>query len=174
MIEPLKLRESLPQAVLDSYREEYKELVDAWKTLEVKAQGAVAIAGIFIAGAFAYVRDVGQAHLYERLSLSLSIFCLMISVVLSIFALKVRTVAATPLGEHIDKLVQDLLQINSDAELLERMPRFVSEQITSWRVARTEAHESNRSKAKYLWAAQVLLTIAILTVAQLSISKLWR
>ena len=173
MTDPSKLRESLNKTVLDSYRDEYKELNDTWKNLEGKAQGAVAIAGIFIAGAFAYTREIGpQGIRYEKIFLGASILCLIISVGLSILALKVRTVAAPPMGEHVDNLVQDLLQVDNDAELLERIPRFVADQVASWRVVSQEANESIKLKAKYLWGAHLCLAFAILTIALLSVLKL--
>ena len=175
MPDPTELRESLQKAVLESYRDEYKELSETWRNLESKAQGAVTIAGIFIAGAFAYIREVGpQAHRSDRVFLGASILSLMISVLLSIWALRVRTVAAPPIGEYVDNLVRDLLQVDNDAKLKERVMGFVTDQTDSWRRATRGAKESNKSKANYLLASHVFLVIAILTVALLSISKLWR
>jgi hypothetical protein len=168
-----KLRETLESSVLDSYREENKELSETWRSLETKAQGAVAISGIFIAGAFAYIREVNlQGHRVEKIFLGTSILSLVVSVVLSIFALRARKVAAAPIGEYLDELVQDLLQLENDGELEERLPDFVKDQIRLWRIVVKAASATNKSKARYLLAAYVFLVLAILMVALLSILKL--
>jgi hypothetical protein len=168
-----ELRESLESSVLDSYQEENKELSETWRSLETKAQGAVAISGIFIAGAFAYIREVNlQAHRVDKIFLGTCILSLVVSVVLSIFALRVRKVAAAPIGEYLDDLVQDLLQLENDGELEERLPDFVRDQIGLWRRVVKAASATNKSKASYLLAAYVFLVLAILMVALLSILKL--
>jgi hypothetical protein len=41
---------SLLQVALEAYKDEYREISDSWRNTETKAQGAVAIAGIFMAG----------------------------------------------------------------------------------------------------------------------------
>lgn len=167
-----ELKESLRRAVLVAYREEYKELSDTWRGLETKAQGSIAIAGIFIAGAFAYIRDITpNSHPYEKLFLIIIVLCLVTSVVLSILALKIRTVAAPPMGEYIDQMVRDILNLNNDDELAERIVRFDNDQITTWRMVKKEAENANRLKARYLWRAQIFLMSAIATVALLMISR---
>ena len=47
----------LHQKVLDPYQAEYKDLFDAWKNIETKAQGAATTSGIFLAAAFAFARE---------------------------------------------------------------------------------------------------------------------
>lgn len=172
-VEGGEIRESLQKAVLESYRDEYKELSEAWRNLESKAQGSVAIAGIFIGGAFAYIREIGsEAGRLEKVFLGASIICLIISVTFAVLALTVRKVAAPPIGEYVDGLVQDLLRLENDDDLVHRLPRFTGDQIDSWREVTTDAKQRTRSKANCLSGSHVFLVLAILAIALLSISKL--
>ncbi|MGQ0761785.1 MAG: hypothetical protein ACT4OT_07195 [Acidobacteriota bacterium] len=167
------LRESLQRLVLDSYRDEYKDVSETWRNLEGKAQGAVAIAGIFVAGAFAYIRDAKTPGSLEKVSLAVSIFSLMASVLFAIWALKVRKVPAPPWGSEIGKLVQDLLAIKDDPELAKRVPLFTTDQVKLWETSTNKAKKVNQSKANWLLASHVFLVLAILAIGFASLAKLW-
>jgi hypothetical protein len=165
-------KESLCQTALDAYRDDYDKLTETWRSLENKAQGNVAIAGIFLAGAFAFIREIGKgSHLYEKLILSFTITSLVIGVILSVLTLRIRLVAFPPVGENVHRLVRDLLRINDAAELLSRMPLFFNDRIAEWRIVNKAVSDANRSKARHLWRAQLFLLAAILMIAVLLISK---
>lgn len=167
-------KELLRQTVLEAYREEYKDIADTWRNLEGKAQGAIAIAGIFIAAALTYIRELSaQTGVTDKLLLSIAVVSLVASVVCSILALKIREVAAPPMGEYVDGLVAHLLPIEDQAELKERVTRFFHDQATAWRDMKREADEINQLKAKYLWRGQLFLLSAILTVALLTVLRIW-
>ena len=93
------IREFLRKNLFDSYRDEYKEISDIWRGLETKAQGNIAIAGIFIAGAFAFIaKPETGIHWLEKQFLIASLVFLVISVVSSVLVLKVREVYFPPMG----------------------------------------------------------------------------
>lgn len=168
----VQARESLLKTVVESYREEYKEIIDNWHRLEGKAQGSVAISGIFIAGVFAYLRDnIALMPCYQKILLGAGIICLLISVSFSILALRIRQLPAPPMGEYLDRLVCDLLEV-TDSSLLERLPLFVQDQITGWRNVRKGLVDANLRKAKNIWIGQILLVISILIVGILALSKM--
>jgi hypothetical protein len=48
----------LPRLALENYREEYRDLSETWRSLDTKAQGLGAIAGIFLAALFAWAREM--------------------------------------------------------------------------------------------------------------------
>ena len=167
-------RRSLREAVLGSYRDEYKELGDAWRGLETKAQGTVAIAGIFLAGAFAYIREISaQTSLGQKLLLVCAIVCLVTSVCLSVLALEVRRVAAPLVAGRVDQLVKDLLAVADDNEFLDRLPDFYSDQAAAWREVNQQSHEANQSKARRVWNAQGFLLAAIILVALLLLARVF-
>lgn len=168
----INVRESLLKTVLESYREEYKRIVDNWNRLEGKAQGSVAIGGIFIAGALAYFRENSQIiHCYQKYLFGASIVCLLSTVIFSILALRIRGLPVPPVGEYLDKLVCDLLKV-SDSELLGRIPSLVEDQITQWRIVRSSLVGLNFRKANNVWIGQIFLVIAILIVGILALSTI--
>jgi hypothetical protein len=169
-----EMKESLRQASLEAYREDYKKLTDTWHNLEGKAQGNVAIAGIFIAGAFAFIREIEKnAYLHEKIFLATAITCLVISVVLSILTLRIRWVAFPPVGENVDRLVADLLRISDPTEFSNRLPLFFNDQIAEWRIVNDAVDEANKLKAKHLWRAQLFLLSSIIIIALLLFTRIF-
>jgi hypothetical protein len=159
----------LPDIALEAYRDEYREIAESWRNTESKAQGAVAIAGIFAAGVFAYTRDLAkQGTRVEKWFLAATMLLLISSVILSILALYVRRMAAPPLGKSVDIRVRHLAKVN-DAEIPERLRNLKNEQAEMWRTVNEESSRANQSKAKWLLLAQVSLILAILTVGVLTV-----
>src|SRR5205085_5410036 len=106
--------------------------------------------------------------------LGVAAFLLVISVVFSVVALKIRTVPAPPLGGFVDKLVIDLLECaKDDADLMTRIPGLCHDQIIEWRDVEKKVSESIRLKARSLKGAQSFLTVAILTVGLLTLLKIF-
>lgn len=170
-----KVKETLLKLVIESYRDGYKELADAWRNLETKAQGNIAISGIFIGGVFAYIQKVDpQLQLNEKVLLGLAAFFLVVSVIFSVISLKIRTVPAPPLGGFVDKLVTDLIECaEDDGDLITRIPALCYDQISGWRDVEIKVVESIRLKARSLKGAQIFLTVAILTVGLLTLLKIF-
>lgn len=168
-----KIREFLRKTLLDSYREEYKEISDVWRTLETKAQGNIAVAGIFIAGAFAFIGKINQqTYWLEKGLLSAALLFLVGSVIASVLVLRVRQLYFPPLGGFIDQMFIDHLKVKDDEELLERLPLFINDQAKAWRSVKSNIEEQNRQKATYLTLAQWSLLIAILIVALATFVKI--
>lgn len=178
-IDSSEIKEALHQAVLEAYCADYKELSDIWKGLEVKAQGTVTIAGIFIAATFAFIRDLNNLHwgYPKRLLLGLAIFSLVFCVILAILVLTLRTVEAPPTGEYVGQIVKDILRLKFEetvednaAKLSERKILFINEQIREWHKAKESASKILKRKVRYLWVAQWLLVTAISLVVLLTLS----
>lgn len=174
MASTAEIKESFRQAVLDAYLIEYKELSETGRGLESKAQGSIAVAGIFIAAAFAYIRDITPIALSpEKILLGLAILLLVLSVILSILALRVRKVTAPPLGEFTHYYIKDLLQVTDEAAFQEYLPVVFNDHATRWLNIKQETYKLNQIKARYLWSAQLFLMASILTVALLTLIKLF-
>jgi hypothetical protein len=167
---PADPRESLLKTALDAYRDEYEKLAEIWRSIEVKAQGNIAIAGIFIAGAFAFVRDIirpspnCQKHIFV-----VALGLLVASVIFSLLALRTRSMLRPPGGEIVSKLVGDLLPLISEKDFEDRMPAFIENQIKGWKQSVEGVRKANEDKASHLWVAQLSLLAAILLVAVLTI-----
>lgn len=156
----------LSKLVLESYQAEYRELADNWRTLDTKAQGVTGISGLFLAAAFAFVRDgAGQLWCLEKVALVLAIVALVGAVAVAVFALRVRVVSLPPIGEQFAELVNDVLKADG-AELAERLPALVNDQSEEWRKTNIEIASHNSQKAGLLrWAVSLLLAAAVLVGA---------
>lgn len=170
----VELRKSLQTAVLDSYSEKYKELSEIWRNLETKAQGTITIAGIFIAGALAYIREISpQTYLYEKLFLGISIVCLIICVIYSILALYIRDVSGSPIGKILDDLAQKFFKVKNDKDFQAYIEKFPVNQCAAWRKTEESVCKEIKLKADHLLKAHIFLVLAVLIIALLSILKLF-
>lgn len=165
---------SLPdplRGALQAYQDEYRDLSDTWRHLDGKAQGTLATAGIFLAATFAFVKSFSEHQIPtgSRPALILAILLLVTSVVLAILCLRIRVVAAAPFGDRLETLTKDLMRIEKVEERNARAPDFVREQIAMWRDVNEEMHQQNDRKAQLVLASQVVLLLAILCVAGLTI-----
>ncbi len=160
----------LLRLALEGYREEYRDLSDTWRNLDGKAQGSGAIAGIFLAAVFAWVRPLAAGvGIPERLLLSASIVLLVASVVAAVLALQVRSVSAPPLGEETGDMIRDLLRPENAGELPARIPRLFQDQIRAWRDTNRDMADNNLGKAARVRASQLALLAAASVVAILSV-----
>lgn len=170
-IEVSKQKDALRKTILEAYLNEYKDISDIWKNLETKAQGNVAIAGIFIAGVFAYIEKISpNLRSHEKFLIAASIICLVISICSSIFALAVRETTTAPLGAGTDHYGTALLALN-DQDFLVRIPEFFPDMLSAWKRYRSAAKEANRSKASSLRVGQFFLIGAVSAVAILTFAK---
>jgi len=156
------MRQLLRQIALDSYREEYKEISDVWKALEAKAQGTVTIAGIFVAAAFTFAKDLAASRLdfYGNLCLGAAIMLLIPTIICSILVLWKRTVKSIPSGEAIESWADAIAEATDD-DLPDRIRRLLDQQSAVWKETVASAKDAIDKKAQLLHTAQVLLVFAI-------------
>jgi hypothetical protein len=163
----------LPRLALEAYREEYRDLSETWRSLDTKAQGLAAIAGIFLAALFAWARKVPASFgLWERRLVVAGIVVLVAAIVAAVLALEVRMVAAPPLGEETADMVSDILKKQKADEVQERIAGFYNDQITAWRDTNKDMAEESHSKASRVVFGQAALLLAAVVVAILAIPAL--
>jgi hypothetical protein len=170
----VEMRESFRQAALDAYREEYKELSEVWKGIELKAQGTITIAGIFIAAAFTFAKDLTtnqRLDFYGNLLLGAAIVCLIISIIFSVLALKTREVYLPPGGERI-KNMADHYKAVIDEDLPDRKRRFINQHTSAWQEVVDDAREAVDDKERWVRTAQGFLVVAIIIAATLTLGLL--
>jgi hypothetical protein len=158
---------------LDAHKDEYKELAEVWRSLDAKAQGTVAISGIFLAGVFAFVNDLqANAACVARCLLTATAALLAVSVILALAVLWVRSVSSAPLGESLSVLVRDLLSAD-DGLSSERLQDYYKDQAHLWKATNEEVDTANRRKAGFLIAAQVSLALGILCGITITFMRIW-
>ena len=159
------------ESTLGAYREEYRELSESSRHLEGKAQGTAAISGIFIAAVFAFVQAISSITqpVWTQALLVTALVFLVIGVLLAVLALRVREVAAPPLGKDLETLVTDFLEIEDEGERQNRLPNLIRDQIGIWREVNEQVHEVNKNKAAMVLWSQALLVLSVGAVSILTI-----
>jgi predicted PurR-regulated permease PerM len=158
----------LPRFVLETYRDEYRDLSESWRHLDTKAQGLGAIAGIFLAAVFTWTHELPASFgRSERILVVGSILLLVLAIVAAVAAIGVRRVAAPPLGDEIGEMVSDILRKQKAEELPERLAAFWNDQITAWKDTNRDMRQHTESKAFRITLGQVTLMLAAGLVAVL-------
>ncbi len=167
-------KEALRACVVNSYQEAYKERADNWKSLETKAQGSITVAGIFIAGAFAYI-DKGAAGMTppQQLLVVAAVVSLVASVLLAVYALKIQEILPPPYGGFVKVNVERFLDIGDEAEFRERVEYFDYDLTSQWEEVLSVIDRQLRKKVDLLANAQASLVFAVVVVAVLAISRLF-
>lgn len=129
----VNIRMALRRQTLADLKAEYAELWDSWKVVESKAQPIAAIAGAFLAGAFAYVGQLKGASIAEQIVLLVVVGLLIVCAVSALCAIWITDVASPYLSsEGVDE-VEDMLQISADVEELRlRRERMMLAAISRW------------------------------------------
>jgi hypothetical protein len=173
MADPFERNIELVNNSIEGYRTEYLQLSDTWDKLDSKAQGNIGVCGLFLAGMLAFIRALNESSDgVEKLSLTLICSLLFGSTFFAAKVLRVQDVPSGPVGESLNKLVQDLLRVESPVPS-ERILNFGKDQTTIWNTVNVEFRNANSAKALNLTRAQWLLQGAVAVAAFIVIYKIW-
>jgi len=163
----------LLRLALEAYRDEYRDLSESWRNLDTKAQGLVAIAGIFLAAVFAWTRDLPTTFgTCERLLLVGSCLSLVAAVIAAIWALFIKMMSAPPLGEGTAHMVRDILR-KSKKDLGARTEALYNDQITLWKKTNEEMRKHILVKARCIKFGQGALVLAAVLVSVLAVGTVF-
>ena len=167
-----KSKTDLLEFAFASAEAEYKDLSETWKLIDTKAQATTAIAGVFLAAVFNFVRPPGVS-LAAPLTflLGLSVGALVVSVLFALLAMRVRSVPALPASEEAARMVTDLLAM-PEAELEARHRGLLADTVNVWLPVNRQLQAANATKASWLERAQWCLMGAAILVAIVTISVL--
>lgn len=159
--------------VLESYKEAYRELSEIWRNLDTKAQGVIAVDGIFLAALFAFIRVlVEEPTVDEKWMLTILAGLLFISIGFAIRGLWIESVPSAPLGESLDDLIADLIRLPEGTDI-ERMHNFSNDHASLWKETNSAIHAVNERKARAVMRAQGTLIMALLGTVFFTIYKIW-
>ena len=145
--------------LLEHCRTAYMAEADDWRDVERKAQGTVAIAGIFMAGALVVLRSVQQLGSTESLLLFATILALAITAVVAVMSLLVREVYATEPGQDVKASAQAVFDA-SDDQIDDAFFELVRERTDYWIEARKSLSDAGTKKAGLVFMAQLLLIVS--------------
>jgi hypothetical protein len=172
MNSPDEVRATLRESLLLSFETEFEHTLEAWKTVEAKAQANVTISGIFLAAGFAYARETRLDSRDHVVLLFAGIICLTASVISSLLALRIVRVPAPPLGESLRIYILDLLRLPDRDLGEERLTAFVNERAAAWRGAIDAAVKATERKASHVWHSQVLLGMGMVLTGLMAMLRL--
>jgi hypothetical protein len=159
--------------VLEGFKSAYDDSRDNWKTLDTKAQGVVAIAGIFIAGIVSLLKDLppGEMEL-PHLLLAFASIDSVGAVLCAAAALRIRPSTLPPAGKGTRDLAVGLLSPDHVPLLAELEMRFVQEQSDGWETSVKSVQGGNDKKANLLAGSQILLLGVVVPVLIVLLDKL--
>ena len=152
------------ELTLEHAKTVYEDLADTWRDIERKAQGNIAIAGIFIASSSLIYRTVSEPTVGLKYSFLFAVFCLTISVVLSVLALFVSTTTGIEFISEIEKYSESVISNDKETDESESYRVFLLQVLGSWKETCESLREANNKKSTDLQNAQVMLLIGILCV----------
>ena len=156
-------------AILDTllrqHGEQFRDLYLRWQQLEVKANSAITCVGILLASN-AVCLQLGIAHgTLGKLSVSLACIAVLVTVVLAIFAQRVKGLKAPLSSKVTHDVVFTWYQLPESDRLLSRL---AGELMTPWDGAIQELETELEKKGDLVRRAQVALgAAAVLTVLTL-------
>lgn len=122
---------------LEVLKSEHAELWDSWKVVESKAQPIAALAGVFLAGVFAYLGQLpASASSTERFMLLLIAALLVVSAILALAAIWITDVKSPYLSSQgIDEVDDMLREATNAADLDDRHERMIQSAVFRWTAA---------------------------------------
>lgn len=149
---------------------EHAELSEAWKLLDTKSQATTATAGVFIAAAFAFVRNTAlDLNCIEKILLCLTVTALVISIIYAIRSMRIREVAMPLTGLEALNDVTAIFEKHTPPESLdERYIGLLGDSIKRWTVVNTKLHKDIAHKALLIKCSHRSLLVASLLILLLT------
>ncbi len=165
-------RDEIRQTVATGIAAEYDRVESVWRALESKAQGTIAVAGVFAGFALNFSKDIPKlVHPAVKLTTIATVILIALSILYSALALRVRGMARPPSGMYLRKLAEDFALLESEQERCEYRPVLQKMIIDEWSKAASELQAASTAKADYISSSQGLLLFAILSAAILAMAS---
>jgi len=166
--DPTPTRREFLEFALDHMKHEHKQLSDAWKDLDSKAQGTATIAGVFLAAAFAFVRNATVVTPAEQVLFCMAVSLLVAGIVLSAASMRVRSVSAPLTGAQVAKMVSHAIERPVE-EAVQRYNGLLVDTINVWADANSGLRKNVRVKAARLAHSQEALMASAFVVLLITV-----
>jgi hypothetical protein len=168
------VKESFLDKALDAYELSYKELAANWRSLEVKAQGNITVAGIFIAAAFAFLQRIQpELRTVDKMVLGVALVFLVASVLLAVRVLLVKSVPAPIFGDMIVRFATSLYRADDGAQFPQAAMARYKAYFEEWEKVINATQRLTLRKGRRLSQAQWCLQVAIVAAAALAFIRLF-
>jgi len=161
---------TLLRMLVESRREEYKELSELWRNLDTKAQGVIALTGILLAAFVAFITK-GQVRpgCVERGLFVVTLLLFTGSMFAAALALRIRATVGPPYFGPVQENLQDLLQLE-EPDRSERMNDLVREELLQWEECNEAVRAAVNAKTEALSWSQLLTGVSIALLALIAIT----
>ena len=145
---------------------EYGDLTDTWKLLDTKAQATAATAGVFVAAAFAFVRNTPHTLDWsEKALLASAILFLVGCIVFATKSMRIMEISMPPAAADVFDEAKAIWALRSESENLdERFVRLIATVGDDWRAVNSEIREVVNAKADAIDWAQNAILLALGTI----------
>ncbi len=154
---------------LQSEQGKHVRLTENRRAVENKAQGNIAIAGIFIAVSFTWIKDVVEKSItlncFEAMGLVMATTLFLLSVLVSVFVLFIESI---PVPSD-DALVEQILD-RGDKGLSNGLHPLLSDLSRHLKDVNDRLEKFNKKKSYWLFIAQVFLSLGICLIALIAIA----
>lgn len=167
-------RSDLSKMVLQAYENEYAVKTSLWEQIERKAQGSIAIAGIMLAGGFAFARqlDASIGALQKFLLVGI-IVTLLFAIWQCVKALKVTVIDVPPTADEIRQLGDDALWFPESSKLPDRVNGLRYDLLDLWSTCNKVLGEKCEEKAVLVRRSQSAILISALLIGLVASVHLW-
>jgi len=150
--------ERLRDFALGACRDEYKDMLDSWRTLDVKAQGLTAIAGIFLGGLFALISKVSVHYSpFLRVLLVCCVLLLLTSFAGALRCLLIKPAKAAPSADIATAFAIGICDVADMGERAERTRIFYQDILERWKATNHSLLDAIQDKGSCIHDAQVAL-----------------
>ncbi len=154
--------------VVNAFESDFELLEKSWSAIETKAQGTIAVAGIFVGFTFSYLKENEAASGFLMRGFALCVvLCLLASVATAVYALFVTRHAGAPEATLKHQLAEDYFGLPAT----QRGPYHLllaQNLVMHWSYVTGERRKSNDRKARRLLVSQSFLSAAIVLTAILA------
>ena len=167
-------RSDLSKMVLRAYENEYAVKTSLWEQIERKGQGTIAIAGIMLAGGFAFARqlDVSIGLLQKFLFVGI-VVTLLFAIWQCVKALKVTMIEVPPTADEIRQLGDDALWFPESSKLPDLVNGLRYDLLDLWSTCNKFLGEKCEEKAVSVRRSQSAILISALLIGLAASVQLW-
>lgn len=149
------------KSAIGAFEAEYKDRIELWKQLELKAQGLAVIDGVLLTGSITFATRVSSGSPTDHQYLfGLLLASLLVSVGVAIRTLRIDKVAAPPYGHAYWTLASDLVDLSRE-EFESREANWYRDQIRLWTSITLDLDAKIRKKAKWLLCGQYAMFVSL-------------
>lgn len=163
--EAAKTRVDLLDRTLSYCADDYDLVGSTYAALDSKAQATFGVSGLFTAGTIALLNSITASTdmlLWTIVLVVLTYALLVSAIVASLVALKVREVATPMDSAAMAMMTLDIITLPDEELTAEVRINWYRDQLHEWKRVIDEVETVNSRKARWLWAAQVMLIVAII------------